>query len=266
MLADADPEDLHQLRVSLRRLRTALGQFAPALVLPAPISDGRIARVARRTGLTRDLDVIGERLRTSLLPPLPDSEKKAMRPVLQRLARDRRLAFGELVEALNGSGYLRLLSSLQRWQRRPVFTALGQTALQERLLEWKLPIVSGLFLHPGWSADDPASEDLHALRKRIKGVRYALENLEPFLDPEVVGWIGQLKRAQDELGTLHDLQVLQERLADRRGSGRTGPIPSLKAELRRQQEEHWRGWRERAAEMAGAPGRLRLHRHLLGLA
>ena len=32
VLADRDPEPLHQLRVSLRRLRTALSQFGPALV------------------------------------------------------------------------------------------------------------------------------------------------------------------------------------------------------------------------------------------
>jgi inorganic triphosphatase YgiF len=34
VLADTDPESLHQLRVSLRRLRTALTLFTPALQLP----------------------------------------------------------------------------------------------------------------------------------------------------------------------------------------------------------------------------------------
>ncbi|MFM7265401.1 MAG: CHAD domain-containing protein, partial [Cyanobium sp.] len=50
---DADPEVLHQLRVSLRRLRTVLSQFGPALVLPHGISTARIAALARRTGEAR---------------------------------------------------------------------------------------------------------------------------------------------------------------------------------------------------------------------
>ena len=65
VLADQDPEPLHQVRVSLRRLRTVLQQFAPALVLPDTISDRRIAKVARHTGLTRDLDVLQQRLQGS---------------------------------------------------------------------------------------------------------------------------------------------------------------------------------------------------------
>ena len=63
VLADRDPEPLHQLRVSLRRLRTALLQFGPALELPESVSERRIAAVARRTSLCRDLDVLQLRLR-----------------------------------------------------------------------------------------------------------------------------------------------------------------------------------------------------------
>jgi CHAD domain-containing protein len=264
VLADADPEPLHQLRVSLRRLRTALAQFAPALVLPATISDPRIAKVARRTGLTRDLDVMGERLKTSLVPSLPRGERSALRPALRRLARERRQAFGGLEQALTGAGYLNLLARLHKWQRKPVFTAVGTALLEDRLLEWKVPIVSGLFLHPGWWADDPASPDLHDLRKRIKGVRYALENLEAFLDPDVLNWITELKQAQDDLGDLHDLDVLRSRFIDRGRSGLAGSFPVLETEIQRQRSDRWRQWRERAAEMGSAAGRLRVHRHLLG--
>ena len=263
VLADDDPEGLHQLRVSLRRLRTVLGQFAPALVLPAAITDARIARVARRTGLTRDLDVMGERLTTSLLPALPDRERHGLRPVLKRLARDRHQAFEGVGEALTGAGYLKLLARLRKWQHKPTFTAMGQLPFQDWILEWKLPIVAGLFFHPGWVADDPSSEDLHDLRKRIKGVRYALENLEPFLEPAVLAWIGQLKQAQEDLGELHDLQVLQSRLLDRPRSRPHGGFPALEAEIVRQRSDRWHHWRVLAAELASAQARRSLQRHLL---
>ena len=265
VLADDDPEDLHQMRVSLRRLRTVLSQFAPALVLPSAITDARIARVARRTGLSRDLDVMRERLTSSLLPSLPDQERDAMRPALKRLVRDRHQAFKGVVEALNGARYLKLLARLRKWQHKPRYTAVGQGLLQDWILEWKLPILAGLFFHPGWLADDPSSEDLHDLRKRIKGVRYALENLEPFLEPAVLAWIGQLKQAQEDLGELHDLQVLQSLLVDHPRSRSHRGLPALEAEIGRQRSDRWRRWRVLAAELGSAPARRNLQRHLFAL-
>ena len=71
VLDDRDPEPLHQYRVSLRRLRSLLIQFAPALLLPAKVTPSRIALLARATGATRDLDVLGLRLQHDLLPALP---------------------------------------------------------------------------------------------------------------------------------------------------------------------------------------------------
>ena len=55
MLRDADREPLHQIRVNLRRLRTVLSVFGPALVLPRGVRAARIASLARCTGETRDL-------------------------------------------------------------------------------------------------------------------------------------------------------------------------------------------------------------------
>ena len=83
VLKDDDVEPLHQFRVSLRRLRTALRQFAPALAPPGSVSESRIGRVARRTSLTRDLDVLRERLLQQLLPVPPEKEQKAFRPALK---------------------------------------------------------------------------------------------------------------------------------------------------------------------------------------
>ena len=114
MLADRDPEPLHQLRVSLRRLRTALGQFGPALELPESVESSRIAAVARRTGLCRDLDVLRLRLEVQLLPSLPESEQRSREGAMMRLGRDRAQAFEALEEGLCHSRYLRLLARLHK--------------------------------------------------------------------------------------------------------------------------------------------------------
>jgi CHAD domain-containing protein len=246
VLADEDPEALHQFRVSLRRLRTALHQFTPALELPEGVSSGRIGSLARRTGLARDLDVLQERLQHSILPRLAPEERQALRPALKRLRRDRQLAFEAVSEALASSRYLKLLARLGRWQQRPAFTTLGHQPLADWLHEWHLPLSGALFLHPGWRATSPQDMALHALRKRIKGVRYALEHLADALEEPGHSWIAVLKQAQTSLGDLHDLQVLEASLLDRPGHRAGAELGGLRAELERQRGEVWGQWRELA--------------------
>ena len=69
------------------------------------------ARV-RRLGMARDLDVLRQRLEQDLMGPLPEEERKALKPVLKQLRRERGLAYEQLVAALQAGGYLKLLSQL----------------------------------------------------------------------------------------------------------------------------------------------------------
>lgn len=265
VLTDEDPESLHQLRVAFRRLRTLLHQFAPALTLPPAVKASSIARVARRTGRTRDLDVLLERLQQRLLPALPQREQERMVPFLRQLLRQRQRALAQLQEALQGRRYRRLMRKLPRWLAAPAFTPLGERPLRLWLHEWLVPISSGLFLHPGWFCRDSRSEELHDLRKRIKGVRYAMEHLEPFLDAELGHWVGELKQAQDNLGDLHDLQVLGQALAALHPSLGPERLPALQAEIARQQQHRWTCWQDQADRLCRDDRRLSLHLHLARL-
>lgn len=265
VLADQHPEPLHQLRVSLRRLRTALRQFAPALCLPESADPARIAAVARRTSLTRDCDVLRLRLEERLLPLLDASEREAMAPALKRLRRDRAEAFDTLAEALRAPRYLKLLARLHRWQQQPRFTDLGEQPIRSWLFEWQAPFTAGLFLEPGWTARDPGDVSLHELRKRIKGARYALEHLEPWFDPSLQEWIVELRQAQDHLGDLHDLQVLEATLGQASHPLKLGKLPTLLRALRSQQREHWQQWRLQAERLFSETGRHAFQRHLLTL-
>lgn len=266
VMADDDPEPLHQLRVSLRRLRTVLHQFAPALELPGSVSDSRISSVARRTSVTRDLDVLRERLEAGIFPVLPEKELETFRPALKRLARDRRKSFESLQEALHSPRYLKLLAGLHKWQKRPRFTAIGERSLNHWLFEWLVPISSGLFLCPGWFCDDPHAQELHDLRKRIKGVRYASENLAPFLNDNFGSWIHELKIAQDNLGDLHDLQVFEAALTERTLPVTLRELPQMREEIQRQQADRWRQWKEQVDRLCQEDGRRAIHQHLLLLA
>lgn len=265
VLADNDPEPLHQLRVSLRRLRTALAQFGPALVLPDSVTDRRIAAVAQRTSLCRDLDVLQLRLRQQLLPRLPAEEQHALEGPMRRLARDRNQAFDTLKEALLSSRYLKLLARLHKWQKRPRLTPLGERPLARWLYEWQAPFTAALFLHPGWMVEDPAAEALHDLRKRIKAARYALEHLEDWCEPPLQAWIQELRQAQDHLGELHDLQILGGSLGDNAKRLKASSLPVLRSELQAQQREHWLHWRELAQRLQQDDNRQDIQRRLLEL-
>ena len=262
VIADRDPEPLHQLRVSLRRLRTAVGQFAPALELPDGVSERRLAAVARRTSLCRDLDVLQQRLREQLLPQLPEPEQRGLEAAMRRLRKDRQQAFESMVEALRGGRYLKLLARLHKWQRRPRFTPLGEQPLVAWLTDLQAPFSAGLFLHPGWRVDDPAAEALHGLRKRIKQARYSLEGLQPWCAPGVQSWIEELKQAQDQLGDLHDLQVLSLTLTGHESLRKSADLPVLHAELAGRQRLHWQRWRELAERLQDDAHRQAIQRQL----
>ncbi|MFN5117872.1 MAG: CHAD domain-containing protein [Cyanobacteriota bacterium] len=262
VLADQDPESLHQFRVGVRRLRTVLQQFAPALLLPNSVTPGRLADVARHTSLTRDLDVLGLRLENHLIPGLSEQESRAMEPVLRRLRRERAQAFEELQAALRSTRYLKLLARLHKWQRQPLFTPLGGRSIKAWVVDWLTPSVGDLFLHQGWLVDQPDALDLHDLRKKIKAARYALEHLEPLLQPELRARISDLKQAQEKLGELQDLQVLLQLLD--RGSFRKdrANLPGLIDRLNQEMVEAWRLWQQLAESMLNDDYRQAFHRHL----
>ena len=260
VLADADPEPLHQMRVAMRRLRTTLCQFAPALVLPAGVGDQRLARSVRRLGLARDLDVLRERLHHDLLPALPPAEQAALKPVFRQLKRERRLAYDHLVEVLRSRSHLELLARLQDWLRQPRFTPLGQEPLHRWLAEWQLPQLMELFLHPGWWAEDPSADAavVHDLRKRIKGVRYRLDNLRGSGGRQQQACIARFRGLQELLGELHDLEVLAEAIEDQLPHQLAVDLPGLAALLEQRRDQSWSQWRQQARVLATRRGRRRL--------
>ncbi|MEY4353333.1 MAG: hypothetical protein RLZZ609_1574 [Cyanobacteriota bacterium] len=243
VLADDEREPLHQFRVSLRRLRTVLQLFGPALLLPKGVSAARLADVARRTSLSRDLDVLRIRLNNDIAPLLPAEEQKQLTRLLKDLEEDRRRAFLTLVEALSGKRFRKLLSRLSRWLQEPRYSTLGGLPLRPWAYEWLAPITAGVFLEEGWFCQDRHGESLHRLRKRLKAMRYAIETLRPLLHPPLQAWLENLKTAQDHLGDIHDLQVLQQALEGKqRPSGAGQPLPGLRANLDNQQQQHWQAW------------------------
>lgn len=237
VLEDDDPEALHQFRVSLRRLRSLITQFGAALELPPKLNRSRIAALARATGNCRDADVLHAQLEQRLLHRLQPAERQGCRPLLRQLKRQRRHAFRELEAGLRSRRCRTLLEQLQSWSHAPAYTNLGQRPLEDWLEEWLLASTGCCFLHGGWFAGDPSDPELHALRKRVKEVRYGLEALAAWLGDAGEGWVHDLRAAQSCLGDLHDQEVLLQLI---RGHGKAAS--ALHQALEQDRQERWQQW------------------------
>jgi CHAD domain-containing protein len=253
-------EPLHQMRVAMRRLRTTLIQFEPALQLPAAVNDQRLAKWVRRLGMARDLDVLRERLEDGFLPQLPATEVKALRPVLRQLRRERQLAHGHVVEVLQSRSYLEGLAQLQRWLKEPAFTSLGEQPISQWLLEWQGPAVSGLFLHPGWQISKDSVQKNAAETEQL---HYLLENLAPLQGAATAPWISRFKQGQELLGEWNDLQVLQSAIHDQVPGRFEDTMPQLEWLLVQHQRHCWLQWRELVDELLPHRQRRRLGLALL---
>ena len=102
---DKDAEELHQMRVGMRRLRSAMTGFGLGLDLPELAGEKNVGKVARILGQLRDLDVLLDTLENQYQPDLPLPEQKQLNKVLQKLQKRREKALKLVKETLNGQFY-----------------------------------------------------------------------------------------------------------------------------------------------------------------
>jgi len=225
-LKDIDTEFLHDLRVSVRRSRSALKLFGDALGLgrkDLAFFAAEFKWVGDLTTPTRDLDVHlldFEETARGLAAAKPDD----LEPFRVYLEQRRRKEFRALVRGLRSARFTGLtrewrarLDGIQQGNRAPArvsrsrsgqaHTAAGGTAGLLAAERTRVAFAKVARRGAAITPDTPA-EVLHDLRKRCKELRYALEFFAPLHDP--AGYakvVGDLKRLQDCLGEFQDTEV-----------------------------------------------------------
>jgi CHAD domain-containing protein len=219
VLADTDTEFLHDLRVSVRRTRSALKLFGDALTSWDGLTEGEAAFFAAEfkwvgdlTTPTRDLDVhlldFDDTAR-SLSAAKPDD----LEPFRAYLEQRRRREFRILTRGLKSARFTGLTRD---WRARlttirdggpPARAAAaestGALAMERTRGAFAKTVRRGAAITP----ESPA-ETLHDLRKRAKELRYALEFFAPLHDRGAQAKVvGELKRLQDCLGEFQDTEV-----------------------------------------------------------
>ena len=219
------PESVHDLRVTLRRLRHALASYRPFLdrEQSEPLRD-ELGWLAALLGGPRDCEVLHQ-----VLGSLVDDEPRGLvrGPVRVRIDRDFRQQYGaaraELISAMTSQRYFDLVDGLEAFAQAPPWTeAAGRKAgrvLSERLdHDWKRlrSRVRGARAALGTGVGEGVF-DLHDVRKGAKRVRYAAEALVPLFGKDASRMVKAHERIQTVLGDLHDgleAQVALVRLAD----------------------------------------------------
>lgn len=265
VLQDTDPEPLHQMRVGMRRLRTAIQVFEGAVVLPKAAGERQIQQMARVLGRVRDLDVLGDKLTAHYLPHLQGGERQQLETVLQRLEQQRQQRFRKLPKLLKGSRYDNFKQALKTWLDQPVYGAIAPLPITPVLPDLLLPLVSHLLLHPGWlvgthigagkvkiltrlSAE--ATHDLlvqqgtllHDLRKVIKAMRYQSEFFVDFYGPAYQQRVEDFQAIQEILGQLQDCAVLAEFMAIHLSPNWPQLLPTLAQRLHQEEFAAWQQW------------------------
>ncbi len=232
-LDDVDPEYLHDLRVAVRRLRSALRLFA-AILGPRRCDSLRLelGEFGRLLGAVRDLDVFRLSLRAQaqrlgesgaiavLLADQLGQQRAPAREALETALASKRFAsLLRRLDALASSSPPRRPRGMQGRSVAAAAPGLLQQA-QKRVLRL------GRSIGP----DSPAT-DLHRLRILFKRLRYASEFFqEAFVDPAsgrdpLADYLPLLVRFQDCLGEHQDAVVAIGRIQNlARDMVRTGAL------------------------------------------
>ena len=212
-IRDTDTEFLHDLRIAVRRTRSAL-RLAGA-VLPASLVRAfrpEFKWLGDLTTPTRDLDVylLGFSGMAAGLVAGTDAE---LAPFRDYLLRRRAAAQRQLARGLRSARFSRLIGQWRTGlseaaggaRRRPTAAQLAASRIARA---HRRVIADGGAI----TAAAPA-ESLHELRKRCKELRYLLEIFGSLHDPaEQWQAVRELKNLQDCLGEFQDTEVQREEI------------------------------------------------------
>jgi triphosphatase len=207
-----DPDSLHQMRVGLRRLRSAFGLFAAVAPCPAALRT-ELEWLGATLGPARDWEVCATDTLASVAAACPGQPELArLQKAAQAVARRRRQAAAEAVASVR---FARLLLSLGGWIQgarwRAPFAAVHQAALQAPLARFATQALAQRrrkLKQRGKRLKEATPPARHRMRVAAKKVRYATEFFESLYPARRVRpAVAALTALQDALGRLNDAAV-----------------------------------------------------------
>jgi len=213
VLKTFDPEDIHDLRVSSRRLREGLALFAPCY---PPGNITRIVKTVRQvTRLLGEMRNMDEALLffTALADELADACRQDLERLVRSFRKNRKRGLKRLKTGLRELAleslrdrYRRVINSPSLFNPRDSGTDLFAplSGFARGSLDVRLNAIMNLLPE---ARQVEGAEARHLLRIAVKHFRYRLEILHFLMGAGFPELLATLKGYQEVLGKMHDLDV-----------------------------------------------------------
>jgi CHAD domain-containing protein len=209
-----DSEEVHDMRVAIRRLRAMLRAARDML---APESSEPLRAELRwlggELGPLRDADVFIEYLREER-DALDERDRSGADELVRLVEEDRHEAHQRAIQALRTPRYLALLDELERMARAP--RVRSASVPLDGIARREFRKLRKAARHTDASSPD---DQVHALRILGKRARYAAELAATAVGERAEAFVKESKRFQDVVGEHQDAVVAEEHLRElqRRG-------------------------------------------------
>jgi CHAD domain-containing protein len=203
-----DPEDVHDMRTAVRRLRAILravrSGFDRAWVESLR---SELDWLGSTLGAVRDLDVLREHLRDELAALEDSTRPSSSLQLSEYLDVEHSRARAKLLAALDSSRYRELLRRLDEAVRQPrVVTAdLSLPRIAARQFKKLRKAVKTL-------PAEPSDAQLHTVRIKVKHARYAAELAEEEIGRPAARFVDKAKKVLDILGEHQDAVTAESRI------------------------------------------------------
>ena len=197
-------EHVHQTRVAIRRLRSALRIFGDWSTDADPEWQEQLRTLFRQLGLTRDRDALTE----GLLPQL----QQAGAPFVQLpdATEDNSIPIEESLRSIDS---VNLILALLQFVHQPYATK-QKTPLKKNIAK-KLQKLHQQICKDADHFLELDIESQHRTRKRVKRLRYCIEFIASlYPGKELKNYLKDLKPAQESLGQFNDLNVAEAMFQD----------------------------------------------------
>jgi CHAD domain-containing protein len=258
VLADDDIEVIHQMRVSLRRLRSQIQAFGSILDLPTVMGEKQIGKIAKVLGKVRDLDVLKKTCKSREIN-LPDAEKLHIDKVIAIILKRRRKEILKVKLMLNDRDYQYFKLGINNWLNNPQYLPTANVEIGSILPELLLPAIGKLLIDASWwlnldldSGVDPElavsqlllihGEVFHNFRKQVKATRYLMEIFVDRYPSRYQDYLKDLKQIHQLFGNIQDNLVLDKFVRKVVGKRAPTKLPTLYNRITRSNYLSWHSW------------------------
>jgi triphosphatase len=197
---------IHDVRVSIRRLRQCLDVFAPLLgSRPSKKISKRVRRLLKAAGQVRNLDIAIDLLKKARV-----ARTGALTAAIRKDRIKVEKEFEQSLEKLHDGG------KVGKWRAK--LTAPSRRRAGAAVHRNILPAMTAAFFEAGERAADASADPdtLHKFRIKTKKFRYTLELFLPVYGPTLNARMRVLRNLQQRLGDINDYAASREVLKNYR--------------------------------------------------